>query len=370
MAWLLILFPPTVRAHKLSDSYLTLTSGPSEIHGRWDIALRDLEYAIGLDADDDGKITWGELRSRSAEVSGYALARLTLEADGQVCLPTLKDFLVEQHSDGAYVQLRFVAVYPEAPKVLQVGYRLLSEFDPQHRGILNLEHQAQTRLAVFSPEHPVERFELAAPVRSARQFVKFFREGVWHIWIGFDHILFLLALLLPSVLKREDRQWVVVREFRPAALNVLKVVTAFTIAHSITLTLATLQLVQLPARLVESAIAISVVLAAFNNIVPFFHGRGWWVAFAFGLIHGFGFANVLADLELPRQALATALLAFNLGVEAGQLTIVAGFLPIAFALRQSWFYRTFTLRAGSACVALIAGTWAVERWFDFKILPF
>jgi hypothetical protein len=151
---------------------------------------------------------------------------------------------------------------------------------------------------------------------------------------------------------------------------VLKIVTAFTVAHSITLSLAALGYVHLPSRLVESAIAASVVLAAFNNLVPFFAERGWMVAFGFGLLHGFGFANALRDLGLQHGQLAATLFGFNLGVELGQLAIVAVFLPLAYALRGLLFYRRFVLQAGSVAIMLVASTWLAERVLDFKWLPF
>jgi hypothetical protein len=151
---------------------------------------------------------------------------------------------------------------------------------------------------------------------------------------------------------------------------VLRIVTAFTLAHSITLSLATLGFVSLPSRWVESAIAASVVLAALNNVWPVFHGRRWMVAFGFGLIHGFGFASVLIDLGLPQGALALALLGFNLGVECGQMAIVAAFLPLAFVLRHSAFYRRLVLRLGSLLITALASTWLAERVFEIKLLPF
>ena len=150
----------------------------------------------------------------------------------------------------------------------------------------------------------------------------------------------------------------------------LRIVTAFTVAHSITLTLATLEVVSLPSRWVEATIAASVVLAALNNLRPVFRGRRWTMAFGFGLVHGFGFASVLADLGLPRDALALALVGFNLGVEAGQLAIVAAFLPLAFALRRSVFYRRVVLWGGSLAIAAIAAAWFVERAFDLEFMPF
>jgi hypothetical protein len=194
---------------------------------------------------------------------------------------------------------------------------------------------------------------------------------VWHIWVGYDHILFLLSLLLPAVLVwRQEEGWLAAETFHEGFIDVLKIVTSFTVAHSITLSLATLGLISLPSRLVESAIAASVVLAALNNIWPVFRGRRWTVAFGFGLIHGFGFASVLTDLGLPQGALLRALVGFNLGVEAGQLTIVGIFLPVAFGLRRTVFYRKAVFVGGSLLIVLVAGTWLTERVFNFKVLPF
>ena len=155
--------------------------------------------------------------------------------------------------------------------------------------------------------------------------------------------------------------------FRYSFWDVFKVATSFTVAHSITLSLAALSVIVLPSRLVESTIALSVVLAALNNIWPLVHGRRWAVAFGFGLIHGFGFASVLADLGLPREVLLLALVGFNVGVELGQLAIISVFLPLAYAMRGSWAYRRVVFVGGSAVIALTATLWLVERAFDVKL---
>jgi hypothetical protein len=153
-----------------------------------------------------------------------------------------------------------------------------------------------------------------------------------------------------------------------AGREVLWVVTAFTVAHSITLSLAALEIIALPSRLVESAIALSVVLAAANNLYPVVEGKRWLVAFVFGLIHGFGFATVLAELGLPRDALVLSLLGFNLGVELGQLAIVAGFLPLAFLLRNTPFYRRGVFVGGSWLTMLVATAWLLERALNLKLI--
>ena len=367
---LLAVLSLAAQAHKPSDSYLAITVERQAVSGRWDIALRDLEVAVGLDADGDGRVTWGELRAQHAAIAAYALARLQVQADGASCTVNVGEQQVDEHTDGAYTVMPLLITCPQPPQVLTLGYTLFADLDPQHRGLLNLMAGGATRTAILGPQAPVQRFELATEAGALAQGLQYGREGVWHIWIGFDHILFLLSLLLPAVGAWAGGRWVPVQRFALAFWDVLRIVTAFTVAHSITLSLAALGLVTLPSRLVESCIAASVVLAALNNLWPVFRGRRWIVAFVFGLIHGFGFASVLADLGLPQGALALALLGFNLGVEVGQLAIVAAFLPTAHALRRSGFYRVAVFKGGSVAIALLAGLWLAERLFDLQLLPF
>src|SRR5439155_2443796 len=196
------------------------------------------------------------------------------------------------------------------------------------------------------------------------QFASYLDEGIWHIWLGFDHILFLVSLLLPAVLVRRHSEWRPAQSFRAAFVDVAKIVTAFTVAHSITLSLAALGVVSLPSRWIESAIALSVVLAALNNLFAIVARGRWIAAFGFGLVHGFGFAGALQDLGLPSGSLALSLAGFNIGVEMGQLAIVGIFLPIAFALRSTRTYRRVLMAGGSAVIATIAGIWLIERALD------
>ncbi len=369
LAALLLVFCPAALAHQGSRSYLSIAMEGVTVTGQWDISLIDLEQVVGLDANGDGDITWGELKAKQKEVESYAQTRLGLKMDGVLRPWRTTELLVDNFSDGAYAVLRFSVENSSPAENLEVDYRAFFDIDAFHRGLFRIEYAGKVQTGVFQPEKPTQQFPLLAPSRG-RQFLDFNREGVRHIWTGLDHILFLLALLLPSVLKRETHGWRVVERFRPALINVLKIVTAFTIAHSITLSLATLGIVRVSSRLVEPTIAASVILAALNNIRPILAERGWVVAFGFGLVHGFGFANVLAELGLARQTLALALVGFNLGVELGQLAIVAAFLPLAFGLRGSWIYQRLTFQAGSAIIALLAATWMMERILNLKWLPF
>lgn len=359
----------SAHAHKPSDSYLTLSVSGDTINGQWDIALRDLDFAIGLDTNGDAAITWGEVRARHKEIGAYALSRLEISLAGKTCPTQVFEHLIDDHTDGAYAVLRFQAECGHLIDAMQVRYALFFDIDPQHKGLLRLEYRGASRTGVFSPEKAIQQFVLTAPSKLG-QFIDYFHEGVWHIWIGFDHILFLLALLLPAVVFRVQHAWQAVDAFKPAFLSVLKIVTAFTVAHSITLSLATLGIISLPSRLVESTIAASVVAAALNNVFPLFRERRWAMAFAFGLIHGFGFASVLSDLGLPPDALTLALVGFNVGVEAGQLAIVAMFLPVAYLLRHTFLYRRAVLLGGSLLITAVAAVWFAERAFDLKLLSF
>ena len=353
-------------AHKSSDSYLSLVLEDERITGQWDIALRDLDYAIGIDTDQDGLITWGELRAHHRAIADYALANLKFAADGSACITRPIDHLVDEHSDGAYEVLRFAVDCSVVPAVLSIKYSLLFDLDPQHRGLLRLEAQDRTHTTVFSPDHETWQFQ-GRSVALGRQFLDYFETGIWHIWTGFDHLLFLCALLLPAVLDHRGGKWQAVARFRQAFLEVFRIVTAFTVAHSITLSLAVLGFIALPSRLIESAIAASVIVAALNNLYPMIQKRLWIVAFVFGLVHGLGFANVLTDLALPKSALAVSLVSFNLGVEAGQLALVAAFLPLAYGFRHSWLYPRVILGAGSLGIAATASVWLIERSLDVSI---
>jgi len=368
LALLLALWPGLAHAHKPSDSYLMLSLQGNQVIGQWDIALRDLDFAIGLDADGNGEITWGEVKAKHAEIAAYAMARLAIAADGAACPITVTQHLIDNHSDGAYAVLRFAAACPSVPEDLRVTCRLFSDIDPQHRGLLRLQAGGDTRTAIFGPAAAQQTFRLTQP-SLRRQFLDYLAAGVDHIWSGYDHILFLLSLLLPAVVVLRGRSWEPSESFRPAFADVLKTVTAFTVPHSLTLTLATLQVVSLPARISESAIALSVVLAALNNLFPIIRGSRWIVAFCFGLVHGFGFASVLTDLGLSKGVLGVALVGFNLGVEAGQIAIVAAFLPLAYLVRRTWLYRRVVLVGGSGAIATVATLWFVERAFDLGFLP-
>ena len=367
---IILLLHSAAWAHKPSDSYLTLrgTPGSDDISVRWDIALRDLDYVLELDRDGNGALTWGEVRQRAADITRYATSRLELAGGGQPCRwEEGGPLMLDKHSDGTYAVLSLTARCQGIAKGLKARYSLLFDVDPSHRGLVQWIAPGSTspQPLIFAAESGEQSLSLQSQGAWPTLW-QYLTDGVWHIWIGYDHILFLLALLLPAVLVRSRGQWLPAPRAGGAIKDVVKVVTAFTLAHSVTLSLAALQVITLPSRVVESAIAASVVVAALNNLRGTIESRRWVMAFVFGLIHGFGFASVLADLGLPQGALVLALVGFNLGVEVGQLAIVAVFLPLAFSLRGTGLYRVGVLKAGSLLVAGLATWWFVQRAFDLQ----
>lgn len=355
------------QAHKSSDSYLHLSVRDAQIAGQWDIALRDLDVALNLDGDADGQLTWGEVRHRKDQIASFALQGLALGTTAGNCVPGESTLLIDQHSDGAYAVLLFTARCAAAVSRLQVTYHLFADIDAGHRGLLNVELAGRTSTHVLGPDAP--SVEIGADSAGVwRQMSGYLRTGIHHIWSGFDHLLFLFSLLLPAVLLRHAGRWEPQQQWRAVAKDVFLVVTAFTVAHSLTLGLATFGILHPPARITESAIALSVAIAALNNIFPLVSTKRWLVAFCFGLIHGVGFASVLADLALPRASLAMALVGFNVGVEVGQLAIVALFLPVAFALRATRLYRNALVTGGSVVIAATGVLWFAQRAFDLDLL--
>jgi hypothetical protein len=360
LAALVLSLAAPARAHKASDAFLDLAVSGSSVTGRLDVALRDLDLALGLDRDGDGALTWGELRALRAEIEAYALSRLALSSDGAACPARVTELAVDSHSDGAYAVLSLAARCPREPSRLRIEYALLFDEDALHRGILRLATPGGVETAVFAPDARAEELALDGSGR-LRRFATFVRDGVHHIASGADHVAFLLALLLPAVLVGGAAQWRPAPAFRPVLREVLKVVTAFTAAHSLTLSLAALGFVRVPSRLVESLIALSVLVCALANLRPSAPRLGVAFAFGFGLVHGLGFASALADLGSDVATRIATLLGFNLGVELGQLALVAAFLPLAFALRGSALYRRGFVGAGSLAVAGIASIWLTER---------
>ncbi len=364
---LLASFTGAALAHSSSNAYLSLSQRGDDLVLRTDINLRDVDLIFDLDDNRDGKVSWGETAARIDELKQWLQQGITVRGAAAACPLQPLDVMASPHSDGFYLsaEWRVACTDPQdvAARQLTLKYELIFDQDNLHRGLLKVDLPGAQSSAILSPDRS-EATLLAGEVSGWAVFKRYVVEGVWHIWIGIDHILFLLSLLVlaPLVPSRQRvTSWPAVERFRTSFLDVLSVVTAFTVAHSITLIASILGWITPPVGIVEPVIALSVALAALNNLLGWFSLKRWRLAFAFGLVHGFGFANVLLDLALPTQQLALALGGFNVGVEIGQLAIVLGFLPVAWLLRHTAFYRWVVVAGGSIAIALVASIWLVQR---------
>jgi hypothetical protein len=360
LMFVLLLAGPLAQAHIASNGFLTLKVVGSRVSGALELAIRDGELAVGLDRDGNGKVTWGELKSSQAALQNYVQGHLRLRGADGLCRLEFAPVEVNDRVDGRYLWLPIAAECGGTLERLFIDYTLLDAEDPSHRGLLTLVADGAAQTAVLGGGGGARQFELGH-VSSWSAFLEYLRAGIWHIWSGIDHLLFLLSLLLPAVLVRRQNRWEAVPIAGPAFLNIVKVVTAFTLAHSITLSLAAFDVIRLPSRLTESVIAASIIIAALNNVFPRITEGRWRIAFAFGLLHGFGFASVLAEMGLPKGARLTSLLAFNLGVESGQLAVVLAIMPLAYFLRATHFYRRAVMPWGSSAIACLALFWFVQR---------
>lgn len=355
-----LLILSSAHAHIASNGFLNINIEGATVSGTLELAMRDGEVAVGLDDNGDSQVSWGELRLNQPKLNDYVQSHLYVSTATRPCRLIINRVQVNARVDGNYLWLPFNVNCSEQPDQLRIDYRLLTGVDPSHRGLLTLIAWGTTQTAVLGGKQTLQTFKIGQPTQW-RAFTAYLSTGIWHIWTGIDHLLFLLSLLLPAVLLRKENHWQPVLLARPAFVNILKVVTAFTLAHSLTLSLAAFNIIRLPSRLTESVIAASIIVAALNNLFPKVTEGRWRIAFLFGLLHGFGFASVLADMGLPSNARLLSLVAFNLGVELGQLAVVLAVMPLAYTLRATSFYRRGVIPLGSSAIAALALVWLVQR---------
>ncbi|MCY4754041.1 HupE/UreJ family protein [Pelomonas aquatica] len=361
---LLLLFCTAAQAHQSSEAYLSYRVDGAEVEQRLDIALRDLDRDLALDADGDGQLSWGEVRARWPDIERLAAEGLRFTADGAACRALDRaPPQLDEHSDGTHAVLVGHWRCAAAVHELQIDYRLFAATDAGHRGLARL---------VGAAGEPLLLVPGAGPQRlgtESRGFAGFVAEGMAHIASGLDHVLFLVTLLLVAVWRRDGAGWAPRAGARGAFAETLRLVTAFTVAHSITLGLAAGGVIAPPSRWVESLIALTVLLAALDNLRPFVPGPRWSMVAVFGLVHGVGFAGPLKDLGLRGHELVLPLLGFNLGVELGQLAVVALLLPLALLLRARAAYRRWIVPGGSSAIAALATLWLAERSLALNLLP-
>lgn len=361
-------------AHTRGESYLRLQVHGQTVEGNVEIHVDDLKRRFETEADA-GLETDALIARTTGAVREYFGETVSIGMKGE---DYPMRYTTVEHFDGAWILYHFFVDLPERPAELEVRAEMFFEKDRFHRNLLmwippekkgaNFSTGSLPgRIAmVFSPRNPAQTLDLAnvPSVREPRHMIK---EGIWHIWIGYDHILFLITLLIPTVLvwQAAERKWEPTERFSKSFFRILEVVTVFTIAHSITLGLAAFDFIRLPSRLVESVIALSIVLVAIANIRGGNFKRSIAIIFVLGLFHGLGFASVMGELpfRMVHSMALKSVLFFNFGVEMGQMAIVAAVFPLLFLLRKSDFYPAMAVRGLSGAVGVVASYWFVMRAF-------
>lgn len=345
-------------AHPAPFSYLDVHLDADEIHGTLTLHTYDAAYDLGLPQPERLREP-GEFVEHYGSLTRLIDQYLTFTFDGEIVRPVWSGMTVLEDRDS----LRFeYQLNGESPGVLVIQAQLFA-YDPQHQTFVNVfESGALKHQAIVDAEHIPVTYYADSPQGRWSVVRNYLQSGVHHILIGPDHVLFLFGLLLLG----------------GTAWRLAAIVTAFTLGHTVTLSLAVLGLMRISPNLVEPVIALSVVVVGVDNLLvqskrgtadvsgsPSIPDLRPWLAAAFGLVHGFGFASVLQELGLPRGALALALAAFNIGVEFGQLIIV---LVIASAL---WGLRRYSALLANRCV--LAGSLAVVTagayWFVQRVFP-
>lgn len=363
----------SAHSHALEESYVFLTMGDS-IEARVELGVVELNQALDLGLAEDGSVTEADLASVAPAIIEYVVAGIRVAPDGQDAKLTPHDVLLRNTSFTQFILVNLSAPRPSPPEFIDVGYDLIFDAVPDHRTLLvvennwlssTFENEADWSL-LFDESTRQARLDLSSS-SLLLGLAGMVELGMEHIWTGIDHVLFLIALLLPSVMYRRDKGWQPLPGLKTAFFNVVKIVTSFTVAHTVTLSMATLDIVTVDSRLVESIIALSIAVVAIEIVKPMFGNWTYAAVFAFGLFHGFGFASILRDMPIPSDYVAWSLLGFNVGVEIGQLVIVAIAVPILFLLRNWSMYPRFTMPAGACALIVIASYWFIERAFEVDL---
>lgn len=350
-------------AHQTNTSYVALTVKENQIEVMLTFDLTDLNKAFDLDADQDGSVNREELLGAMPKMYEYFAPRFTLALGyTPAALEQQEGGFTQDDFGNLFINFLFIKKIAAVPGELGFSVDYVEKFGEDHKVLAKIVYRDKLDQAVFTRGETRQRFIVGGEMKLARQVREFTALGVEHIFLGYDHLMFLVALLLLG------------GRFG----GLVKIVTAFTLAHSLTLICAALEILSLPGRLVESGIALSIAYVGAENFLLLASAHKtpleestkhrWILTFCFGLVHGFGFANVLRDLGLPTKGLIGSLLAFNLGVELGQVAIVALLFPLVLYLaRTSW--RKPVIYFISGVILLFGMLWFVERIAGLEFMP-
>lgn len=364
----LVGFPAS--AHQTGESYVYLNVTDTTLDGRYEIPIKDLQLIFDVDPNRDGRTDAEEFDAKKVEILAHFEKRIGFSIDGKETPISFSASEFMNYGED-WVILSFDVDWAggQLPdEILVLHESSWQDVDPNHRVLILIESNTNTGLEENEAQHSLifttgQESAVLGLVGATKfaAFTAFIWHGIHHLLIGFDHIAFLVALVLPSVLIVRAGKWIPAPSFSSALWNVVKIASVFTLSHSITLTLAAVGFVRLPAAPVEALIAISIVVVAASNI--FVVGRRWVypIVFFLGLLHGLGFANVLAPLAMEPINILPSLIGFNVGIEIGQISILLVPFFLLFMLRKWDGYQTFVLKGGSAILMVVAVYWFAER---------
>lgn len=341
------------QSHTGGSAFLNIArSGNEPLQATWDVDLRDLQVVLDLDADRDGAVTWREVQQNRERIAGHLRGLVRIAVPDRICAVT-ETRLPGLAEHGEVDLLRVAMDYDCAAGQLNVDAAAAMLADPSLRILLTFEN-APDRIQAVALNAQSSRWQQGASRIGVA--ARFLFEGIRHLLTGYDHLAFLAVLLIGLVM----RPRAVHPGFAPPLWrSVLRIVTAFTLAHSLTLALAATGVARLPAAPVEAAIAASIVAAALFNLVPRMHRYGWQLALGFGLVHGFGFAGALSAMASHVDLLALA--SFNIGIELAQLACAALLLPLLYQAIRPGNAGRHLASVASVSVAMLAGWWLVQR---------
>jgi hypothetical protein len=353
LAMLLVLLAGAAasEAHGINSSYIEITVTPARIEAAYLLTVDEIVAHFPVAPERTDHITPEELDRVAPAVFDFLARHLTLSVDDRAVV--LEPGLHRAQAGGIFIRFEFSRPVVQAPAILSLATDAVffERFDPRHVNFVRVDVEGEIHQAVLTLERPRATFSTGYRPRLA-QFAQFVRLGIAHIFHGYDHLMFLIALIIVGGRLR----------------HVVAIVTAFTVAHSLTLALATLHLVTLPARLIEGGIALTIAYVAFENVFGGAMSHRWLLTFGFGLVHGFGFATVLREMTLPASQLIPSLVSFNVGVEIGQVAIVAALYPVTRWLARQRFQRPVLL-ATSGVIFLSGAGWFLQHAFDLSFMP-
>lgn len=361
---------PASSAHQISTAHAKLEpSGENQYQGHLALSLQDIQQALSIDPNNDGKLLWQEVKQSMPGIQLYLSERFTIsqntadtDKSAQICAVTWSNSpQLSELYDETLLQIPLTAICPDqATSVDQLSLQYSAFFDRLNDHKLLLTWSFNEGETYFIIDNAKQVTSLPFVTSSVLDTISFYLyQGVIHIWFGLDHVLFVFALILPFA-------WLRFRQGRSsgtkklALKDLLVLITSFTLAHSITLTLTALNVLSIPSQWAEIGIAISVAFTAINIITHWVKRLGV-ITFLFGLLHGMGFAGALSELGLSQTYKISSIVAFNLGVEIGQVAIIFLLYPLLTRLRKTQVLQYRLVPALAVLIAVMGGYWIIER---------